>query len=456
MITATAVAEILSPAGLDRARLRALRQGPRPALGRLRPIKDAFCARFGDGPGARAYSRLVGADAGAVERMPLAGLLDHARSHAADFAVVAPARAVRMPPVPVFGDPTRDGFDAVTRTVFRCVLEDAVVSSKSNVVIAGGHALLDLQDDEATRVPLDLAVDPVLFAPDADGTAATVAIGRGAFDAPPMDAAFTLLGVNDFNYWHWHVEFLPRLLACLDAPGFAGVPILVDRQMPAQALVALRFALDGRPHPLRIVEPGEAVRVRRLWTAAMYLYLPLWPRSGVEYAPRTMSVDPDAFVAALSPWERPLRALGPGRGTRRLYLARHASQHRAMANKDEVDAWFAAQGFESVDFGAHSFEDQLRMVRDAEMIVGPNGAALVNSFFAGPGTAIGILDNRFVEDNEWYDAVSTALGQNLSFLVGETIDADPVYEFNANYRIDVGRLPAFLDHLLGGRQRASR
>jgi capsular polysaccharide biosynthesis protein len=221
--------------------------------------------------------------------------------------------------------------------------------------------------------------------------------------------------------------------------------------MPDQAQVALRFALGGRDHPVRVVAPGEAVRVRRLWTAAMFVYVPLWPRSGVTFDPRTMIVDADAFVAALAKLEPSLRALGPGRGTRRLYLARHASQHRAMINKDEVDAWFAAHGFESVDFGALSFEDQLRSVRDAEVIVGPNGAALVNSLFAGPGTAIGILDNRFVDDNEWYDAVSSALGQRLAILVGDTVDVDPVYEFNANYRIDVARLPAFLDHLLARR-----
>jgi len=44
--------------------------------------------------------------------------------------------------------------------------------------------------------------------------------------------------------------------------------------------------------------------------------------------------------------------------------------------------------------------------------------------------------------------VCDALGQRLSFLVGETVDADPMYEFNANYRIDPERLPAWLDHLL--------
>src|SRR6185503_10140905 len=105
------------------------------------------------------------------------------------------------------------------------------------------------------------------------------------------------------------------------------------------------------------------------------------------------------------------------------------SQHRGMQNREEVEAWFAAPDFQVVDFGAFAFEDQLRMVRDADVIVGPNGAALVNSLFAGAGTTIGILDNTFIEDNEWYAEVCAELGQRLSFLVGEVVDVDPVYEF---------------------------
>ncbi|MGH8028831.1 MAG: glycosyltransferase family 61 protein, partial [Arenimonas sp.] len=319
------------------------------------------------------------------------------------------------------------------------------VSSRSNVIVAGDRALLDIQAHEWDPVPLDLGVDPVLFAP-ADGTA-TCALERGAFTGSGLEEAFTLVGVNSFNWWHWHVEFLPRLLACLDAPGFGGVPILVDAQMPAQSVLALRRFV-GDAHPVHVLPACAAVRVRRLWTASMFAYVPLWPLPGIEYPPRTMVIDADAFAGPLRKLEPLIASLANGTGARRLYLARKASQHRGMQNQAEVEAWVVGQGFRLVDFGGFTFEEQLAMVRDAEVIVGPNGAALVDSLYAGPDTAIGILDNTFIEDNEWYAAVCTALGQRLSLLVGEVVDVDPMYEFNANYRIDVARLPAFLEQLL--------
>lgn len=443
-----AVEAALASAGVTRDQVRELRCGYRPSLGQLRPVKDALTETLGADGAAMEYMRLTGNQPGASRRLPISSLHEFARDNALRYDEISAARPIRMPAVPVFGDDSNQGYDATTRAVFSCVLADAVVSSKSNVILVDDRALIDYQGDELQRVPIDLAVDPILFAP--TGGYATFAVESGAIDGAPMDEAIALVGVNSFNYWHWHVEFLPRLLACMDLPGFTEVPILVDTQMPPQAMVALRF-LIGDQHPVRELWPGEAVRVKRLWTGAMFTYMPLWPLAGVAYPPRTMVMDADAFVAQIARMEPALERLRTGGGLKRLYLARGSAQHRGMVNKLEVDAWFVANGFEMVDFGAYAYEEQLRMVRDADVIVGPNGAALVNSLFAGSATSIGILDNSFIEDNEWYAAVSEGLGQRLAFLVGDVVNADPMYEFNANYRIDIDALPAFLAHLVAER-----
>lgn len=440
-----AVDAALASAGVTRDQVRELRCGYRPSMGQLRPIKDALTACLGAEGAAMEFMQLTGNKPGTARYLPISSLYEFARDKALRYDEISAARPIRMPPVPVFGGEANQGYDATTRVVFSCMLANAVVSSKSNVILVEDRALIDYQGDELQRVPIDLAVDPILFAPSRGH--ATFAVESGAIDGAPMEEALALVGVNSFNYWHWHVEFLPRLLACMALPGFVDVPILVDAQMPPQAIVALRF-LIGDQHPVRTLSPGEAITVKRLWTGAMFTYMPLWPLAGVAYPPRTMVMDADAFVAQIARMEPALARLRTGGGSKRLYLARGDSQHRGMVNKPEVDAWFIANSFEMVDFGAYAYEEQLRMVRDADVIVGPNGAALVNSLFAGSATSIGILDNSFIEDNEWYAAVSEGLGQRLAFLVGDVVDADPMYEFNANYRIDIDALPAFLAHLV--------
>lgn len=439
--------EILIQAGHRPEIVRTLRAGPRPAFGRLRPIKELLTERLGAEAAARAFMQMAGNQPGAVLRLPITSLHEFARTRARRYEELSPGGMVELPPVPVFGDRNRSGFEARTRTVFCCVLDDVVVSSKSNFLLTAGRALLDFQGGEREMVPLDLGVDPIVFAPTDEHV--TVAVERGAVEGPVLEEAFALVGVNSFNYWHWHIEFLPRLLACRDLPGFAGVPVLIDAQMPAQSVQALRLFL-GPDHPVQVLQSGEAVRVRRLWTCSMFMYLPLWPLPGVSYAPRTMFMDTRAFVARIGMLEPVLGQIEPRSGSKRIYLGRRTSQHRGMTNQLEVEDWFRTHGFELIDPGRFEFAEQLAIVRGAEVIVGPNGAALVNSLFAGAGTSIGVLDNHFIEDNEWYADVCHALGQQLSFLVGEAVNFDPQYEFNADYRIPVERLPAFLDHLLAG------
>jgi capsular polysaccharide biosynthesis protein len=113
-----------------------------------------------------------------------------------------------------------------------------------------------------------------------------------------------------------------------------------------------------------------------------------------------------------------------------------------------VEEWFVGNGFEVFDFAEHTFLEQLQLVRSAEAIVGPDGSAFMTTFYARPGTRIGVLDNPYLEDNEWYVNICQALGQPLLYLVGEVVHPDPSYRFRAGYRIDVEALPAFLDALM--------
>ena len=101
-----------------------------------------------------------------------------------------------------------------------------------------------------------------------------------------------------------------------------------------------------------------------------------------------------------------------------------------------------------VDFWDCSFRQQLELVRGAEVMVGPDGSSLMTSFFARPGTRIGVLDNPCLEDNEWYGLVCATLGQPLLYLTGEIVAEDPNYRFRSSYRLDVAALGPFLDELL--------
>lgn len=69
---------------------------------------------------------------------------------------------------------------------------------------------------------------------------------------------------------------------------------------------------------------------------------------------------------------------------------------RSIANEREVSEALYELGFEPVDFGAISFEDQVRTCSQADVIVGLHGAGLANTVFCHPGAhIIEIVDPRF-------------------------------------------------------------
>jgi hypothetical protein len=169
-----------------------------------------------------------------------------------------------------------DGFHAQTRTFFRCVLDDVIVPGKSNLLLCSGRALLDFQGAELDELPLDLDVDPAVV--EARSRALTVLVP----EAPQViDEALSLVGVHTYAFGHWLHEFLPKVWACLGLPEFASLPIVVDAQMPTQHREALEL-FAGPHHPIVVLGPGQGLRVKRLWTCSMIMYLPPGPLPGSD------------------------------------------------------------------------------------------------------------------------------------------------------------------------------
>ena len=191
---------------------------PQPQLYQLQPIKEALASQLGPEGAAVAYAEMSGLDPGwDAKRVRVTGLQEFAKEHGLLYEELSPSRIVDLAPLPVIGQAQPAGIQARTRSVFFCVLEDVIVSSKSNLLLAGDRALLDYQAELEGSVPLNLDVDPIALAPSDDSI--TAVIGRGAVSEPELEEAFPLVGVHSDNYGHWLLEFLPKVLACRDRPG---------------------------------------------------------------------------------------------------------------------------------------------------------------------------------------------------------------------------------------------
>ena len=153
--------------------MRRLLDDDRPHFYTLRPFKEALVKQYGVSGAALILAQVIGrGNDWSIGGCPLRSLRDFARVFSLHYEELSGRKQVIMPPANVFGSPTSMGVPGTPRAFFISVLADVVVSSTSNILLAGGCALLDFQDDELERIPLNLNVDPTILA--ADGRSVTI------------------------------------------------------------------------------------------------------------------------------------------------------------------------------------------------------------------------------------------------------------------------------------------
>ncbi|MFS8063161.1 MAG: glycosyltransferase family 61 protein [Luteimonas sp.] len=416
--------------------------GSRPGFYGFQLVKSAVVEWLGITGAAAVLAPTFATTALGCQGLELASLKHVARARGLAYEVLSPGKEFFFHAPVVAGGSERQGFTATTRTFFRCLLPDVVVSSKSNFVLAQGQAILDYQDDELAKCPLDLDVDPIVVA--ADGSHVFVLAPEPAAAITTFDDALSLVGVHSYAFGHWLLEFLPKLWAWRGQPGFADVPVLVDAQMPSQHREALEMFLSAGQRVVTL-KPGERVRVRRLWTASMPCYMPLGPKPGPDL-PELLTVDTACF-AALMREALPHDQASPTPHAR-VYLSRKPNQHRKLVNYLEVEAWFRAQGFVIVDPAEITFAEQLRLMRDATMVVGPDGSAVFMALFARTGTIVRTFSHPFLDDTEWFAALGAQLGLDTAIIVGELVERNEAYPLNSSYRIELQQLEQHFGGLL--------
>jgi capsular polysaccharide biosynthesis protein len=104
---------------------------------------------------------------------------------------------------------------------------------------------------------------------------------------------------------------------------------------------------------------------------------------------------------------RDMAASIPPGPKRRLFVRRIPGWHgaRALTNQDELCARLAARGYEIIEPGAMSLEQQIAAFRGATQVVGTSGAAMTNILFCEPGTSVtNIIGARVPDTFFWFIA----------------------------------------------------
>jgi|GEM_PF-300012 len=224
-----------------------------------------------------------------------------------------------------------------------------------------------------------------------------------------------LVGGAD-NYYHWMIDFLPRLLHALDAPSLAGRRLIVSarRALFEQEMIDL-FATPAErllevPHP-SVVHCADLVALDFGPRPTAAIGTPAMFRCAV---PRpVLSALRSRLLSAFRvvPRSRPA-------GGRRLFIVRRDARRPGLINEDAIARTLAEIGFEAVALSGLGVAAQAALFADAEIVVGAHGAGLTNVLFAPRGAALVEL-HAVTECPDFFRQIAAAVGLRYTAIPAE-------------------------------------
>ena len=202
------------------------------------------------------------------------------------------------------------------------------------------------------------------------------------------------------NHSHWLTAHLPKLVLLKE------LGRLEDVLMPVSMTAVMRQSIQMLgidPSIFPTFEVGEVLKVEELTV-----------------------FETDRFRGDLV---KPVRsAILNERGTsaaRRIFISRNKAAIRKLANEDEIWPLFEAAGFERVFMEDLSFEEQIELMSQTQVLAGPHGAGLTNMMFCPAGsTVLEIAWLGFPNPN--FYALACAMELRYALVEAEVCEGDEV------------------------------
>jgi len=206
------------------------------------------------------------------------------------------------------------------------------------------------------------------------------------------------------TYFHWMTDVLPRIRivqqAGYDLDKFDQV-LVNGLNQPFQREALKKLGIQSE-RCLSLVES----------TAAFILeegVLPSLPSVPGVVPPETVEFLQTTFTA---------KKTGSGR---KIFISRGGAKHRQLIHEKEIASHLLKMGFETVECGKLSVQEQADRFCSADIVVGAHGAALTNLVFCRPGTrVVELFSPHYV--NPCYRDLCVAAGLRHAAVIGDGQD----------------------------------
>lgn len=313
--------------------------------------------------------------------------------------------------------------------------DDAIISPASSSVLVNGTIVVDGIDDHSGE-RLDYSQGHLRRH---RGRQAIVRI-RQHDDIP---CGVFLAGNGSSNYYHWLIEILARteFLDAID-PRYAAYPLLVSDSVLTTPTFSEMLEIFGRGREVVYLRSSRQYSVESLLYIDTPNQLPYNLNSREVLEICDTRIDPRSvnYLRSLALKHKSTR------GTpNRVFLARSGS--RRNYNQVEIENFLSGYDFAAVYMEETSFADQVAILNNADVVVGPTGAAWANLIFAKPGAKCICWMAKENGDFSAFSTMARVVGAELNYIRYSTSAKSTFELYSKPYHLDVNELRLSLDSM---------
>jgi capsular polysaccharide biosynthesis protein len=226
-----------------------------------------------------------------------------------------------------------------------------------------------------------------------------------------LGEAILIGGRNDANYYHFLIEYLPRVLEIPDSIS-REIPIVISKRVPDTGLEALRLMTKRK---VIILDPDNEYRFSKIYVASPVAQVldtskVLWP-DGLFM--RTSALEAFRYKC--------LTLAGAPKGlTGRIFIKR-SSGHRLIKNEKKLEAIAESEGLRVIDISKLSWVDQVNLFATAELVVGAGGAVMANFLFLPERARVLSLISPYSSGFTLPAQLCAIAGASFTYLLGRSI-----------------------------------
>jgi hypothetical protein len=225
-----------------------------------------------------------------------------------------------------------------------------------------------------------------------------------SLETETIDTAVSLVGPWCRGYYHWFSEWLPRVEGAKHYESKTGTSLkyIIPRDPPKWMYDSLKAV--GLSDYQMIEWNPRIVNVNTL-IIPMISFISKSDATGYTTSPECFRwLRKQVINNTLSQ---------PKNNAKRVYISREDTTERRVKNQSEVLSMLSSFGFEKYVLSDMSYKDQVQLFHNAEIVVGPHGAGLINTIYGADIKMIELF-GRYV--NSCYYRISESLGNKYGCL----------------------------------------